>query len=175
MTYLFIIIILLLPTVLIALAMVYSVFLNAPWVPLRRKSIDKMLETAGLKAGERVIDLGSGDGRIVIRAAGRYGAKAVGVELNPFLVLFSGLDIAARGLSHKARIIRQNIFDANISDADLITLYLFPEANRDLENKVMQELKPGARAVSYAFIFPNWQPDKVVRSGAGNIYLYSKK
>jgi hypothetical protein len=152
----------------------FSIFLNAPWVPLSYKKIDKMLEMADLRPYELIVDLGSGDGRVLMRAVKHFGALGRGVELNPVMAWFSRLDLFLRGLGPRVEIKRQNMFEADITKADVVALYLFPKANKALESKIMNEIKPGCRVVSYAFSFPNWQPTKKQLYGPGYIYLYIK-
>jgi SAM-dependent methyltransferase len=155
-------------------AMAASLFTNAPWVPLRGRIIDKMLELAELKPGELLVDLGSGDGRVVIRAANKFAARGLGIELNPILVWFSRLEALFRGLRARVKIKRENIFKADLSSADVVALYLFPEISKALGPKLQRELKPGARVVSVAFGLGGWTPVRTVNVGAQKVYFYKK-
>lgn len=151
-----------------------SILFDAPWVPLRISTVDRMLEMAHIKPGELVMDLGSGDGRVLIRAARKHKARGVGVEINPLMAWISRLDIGMRRLGNNIEVRRQNMHKADISKADVIITYLMPRANERLEKKVMNEAKHGARVVSYAFNYPNWSHTHKERAGAGNIFYYVK-
>src|SRR3989338_7603783 len=96
---------------------------GAPWVPAPREKIDKMLKMLKVKPNEVVYDLGSGDGRILIWAAKKFGAKGVGVEIDPLRVFYSRILIKIKGLSSKIKIIRQNILETDVSEADVVTLF----------------------------------------------------
>lgn len=153
----------------IAVSMMLSSFMGAPFVPTGGRKVRRMLELAQLKKGEKLYELGAGDGRFVIAAAQR-GVNAVGVEINPFQVWWCNMRIALKGLSHTAKVIRGNIFDQNLRSADVITCYLLPETNKRLQPKLLRELKPGARIVSNAFRFHGWDP--VAIDTKEHLYLY---
>ncbi len=118
-----------------------------------------MLELAQIRPGEVVFDLGSGDGTLVLAAA-RAGAKAIGIEINPFLVVFSRLRIKRQGLREKANIISADFRISSLSTADVVFMYLLPNTVKNLQEKLLRELKPGARIVSNSFPFPAWLPAK---------------
>lgn len=147
-----------------------SIFLDAPWVPTTRKLIRKMLTLAELKPDETLYDLGSGDGRILLMAATEFKAKAVGIELNPVLVALSNFRILLRGLQNRVRVRWGNIFLRDISDADVVTMYLLQSTNDGMKEKLRTELKPGARIVSYTFTFPDWEPIKTDKKWKLNLY-----
>jgi cyclopropane fatty-acyl-phospholipid synthase-like methyltransferase len=140
-----------------------------------------MLQLAELKAGEKMFDLGSGDGRIVIMAAQRFHADAVGVEIDSKMVKQSLERIRRFGLEKTARIVQGDLLQQNYSSADVVTVYLMPEA---MDGKVQplldRQLKKGARVVAHDFEFRNWTPEKVENiddDGEGRshaIYLYRK-
>ncbi|MHA1300976.1 MAG: SAM-dependent methyltransferase [Candidatus Helarchaeota archaeon] len=139
-----------------------SIFLDAPWVPTKKETIRKMLKFAELNPNEVLYDLGSGDGRIPIIAAQEFKVKrAVGIELNPFWVAISNLRIFTRRLQDKVQIIWGNIFMRNISEADVVTMYLLQVTNDRMKEKLKKELKPGSRIVSKVYIFQDWEPKKV--------------
>lgn len=140
---------------------------GAPYVPSGRKTIERMLDLATLKAGERMLDIGSGDGRIVIAAA-RRGTAAHGVELNPWLVWWSRLQARMWGLSSKAAFTCGNLWSFDTSDFDVVTVYGLSPIMRRLGEKLSRELKPGARVVSHGFRFPDWQAVQEV----DGVYLY---
>jgi cyclopropane fatty-acyl-phospholipid synthase-like methyltransferase len=147
-----------------------SIFLDAPWVPTSMKLIRAMLKLAELQPNETLYDLGSGDGRILVMAATEFKAKAIGIELNPLLVAYSNLRLLFRGLQNKVKIKWGNIFLRDISEADVVTMYLLQSTNNQLLEKLRTELKPGARIVSYVFTFPDWAPTKTNATLKLNLY-----
>jgi predicted RNA methylase len=133
-----------------------------------------MLEVANVKASDVVYDLGSGDGRIVITAARKYGARGVGIEIDPALVKKAGDNAVAAGVSDRVRFVTQNLFSADIGDANVVTLYLLQSINERLRPKLVRELKPGTRVVSHVFnMGPEWPPEKTVTVGASRIFLWT--
>jgi ubiquinone/menaquinone biosynthesis C-methylase UbiE len=153
----------------------------APYYPTPETIVEKMLQLAGLKAGEKMYDLGSGDGRIVIMAARKFHAQAIGIEIDPKMVKQSTEQIHKLGLDKTARVIEGDLLQQNYSSADVVAVYLMPEA---IDGKVQplldRQLKKGARIVSHDFEFRNWTPEKVENiddDGEGRshaIYLYRK-
>jgi protein-L-isoaspartate O-methyltransferase len=153
----------------------------APYYPTPETIVQKMLQLGGLKAGEKMFDLGSGDGRIVIMAAQKFHAEAVGVELDKDLCKQSLANIEKLGLEKSAHIIHGDLLKQNYSSADLVTVYLLPES---IDNKVQplldKQLKKGARVVAHDFEFKAWTPEKVENvadDGEGRshtLYLYRK-
>jgi precorrin-6B methylase 2 len=135
-----------------------------------------MLDIAALKAGETLYDLGCGDGRIVITAARRFGANAIGIELSKRLVDTATQQIKAADLSANAKVVQGNLLEADLSDADVVTIYLETGSNELLRPKLEKQLKPGARVVSHDFEVRGWKPSKVDKIHAYNrhhvIYLY---
>ncbi len=146
---------------------------GAPWVPLEPHVVNRILELTKVKPGDVFYDLGSGDGRMVIAAAS-LGAKAYGIEIDPFRVLYSRFCIFIFGLSGRAKIIHRNIFNVDLSSADIVTIYLLQETNDKLFIKLSRELKPNTRVVSAAFTFPKWKPITVDPNGPiyGPLHLY---
>jgi cyclopropane fatty-acyl-phospholipid synthase-like methyltransferase len=128
---------------------------------------EAMLELASVKAGDVVYDLGSGDGRIVILAAQKYGARGVGIELQPGLVELSRQAALKAGVAEKVTFRQENLFQADISDATVVVLYLWPSANDELEAKLRRELRPGTRIVSHWFGIGRWNPEVTVRAENG--------
>src|SRR5215472_16132002 len=126
----------------------------APFYPTPETIVEKMLQLGGLKAGEKVFDLGSGDGRIVIMAAKRFHAQAVGVELDKDLSARSMAEITKLGLQKTARIINGDLLQQDYSSAELVTVYLMPEAiNNKVQPLLDKQLKKGARVVAHDFEF----------------------
>jgi precorrin-6B methylase 2 len=128
------------------------------WVPTPYPLIEKMLDMAGVTARDYVIDLGSGDGRNVIMAAKR-GARALGVEYNPEMVELSRRSAAKEGVAERARFVQGDMFEADISQATVLALFLLPDNLRRLTPKFMSQLKPGTRLVMNGFSIPEWSPD----------------
>jgi SAM-dependent methyltransferase len=144
------------------------------YVPTPQAVVDAMLQLADVKAGDVVYDLGSGDGRIVIAAAQKYGARGVGVEIDPALVATATEAAATAGVSDRVRFVTQNLFSADISEATVVTLYLLQSINERLRPKLVRELKPGTRIVSHVFnMGPEWPPQQTLRAGRSPIYLWT--
>jgi SAM-dependent methyltransferase len=122
----------------------------------------EMLRLARVGPDDVVYDLGSGDGRIVIAAARDFGARGVGIELDPDLVTEAARNARRAGVVERTRFLRQDIFDADISEATVVTLYLWPDVNLRLRPKLLSQLKPGSRIVSHDFPIGDWQPERVV-------------
>lgn len=133
----------------------------APFVPTPQEVVDRMLELARVGPGDLLYDLGSGDGRIVITAAKRYGARAVGFEIDPALVTDSERNIKEAGVEHLAEIREEDIRTVDLSPATVVTMYLYPGANLRLRAAIMRQLKPGSRVVSHDFSMGDWKPDRV--------------
>jgi SAM-dependent methyltransferase len=130
------------------------------FVPTREAIADEMLKLANVTADDVVYDLGSGDGRIVILAAQKYGARGVGVELDPRLVETSRQVAREAQVADKVTFVVGDLFDAEISDATVVTLYLSYSVNRRLKPKLLRELRPGTRIVSHQFSMGTWAPEK---------------
>jgi SAM-dependent methyltransferase len=145
-----------------------DIYFAPTWEPV----VYEMLELARVERSDVVYDLGSGDGRIVILAAQKYGARGVGIELDPKLVAVSR-DVARQaGVDHLVTFIEGDLFKADISPATVVTLYLSPSVNRELEPKLKQQLKAGARIVSHQFPIGRWEPDTTVRAKGDNTDLF---
>jgi protein-L-isoaspartate O-methyltransferase len=153
----------------------------APYYPTPQTIVDKMLQLGGLKAGEKMYDLGSGDGRLVIMAAQKYHADAIGVELDKDLARQSMERIHKLGLERTAHIVNGDLLVQNYSSADLVTVYLLPDSiNNKVQPLLDRQLKKGARVVAHDFEFRTWTPEKVENiadDGEGRshtLYLYRK-
>jgi SAM-dependent methyltransferase len=152
----------------------------APFVPTPQEVVDRMLALAEVSREDLVYDLGSGDGRIVITAAKRYGAKAVGFEIDPALVKQSQRNIKEAGVEALAEIREEDVRTVDLSPASVVTMYLYPGANLRLRAEIQRQLKPGSRVVSHDFSMGDWRPDRVERmiDSAGlprTIYLWRIK
>jgi methyltransferase family protein len=132
---------------------------ETPYVPTPPDVVERMLDMANVKPGEYLIDLGSGDGRIVVTAAQR-GARAYGVDLNPKRVAEGVANAAKAGVSDRATFEVKDLFDTDISKADVVTTYLLPLVNLDLRPRLIEQMRPGARLVTHAFhMGDDWWPD----------------
>ncbi|PXA91697.1 SAM-dependent methyltransferase [Nostoc sp. 3335mG] len=145
---------------------------EVPYVPTPPEVVTGMLDLAELKAGERLIDLGSGDGRIPIAAAKR-GASALGVEIDHRLVTRARSLAQIADQSARARFVRADLFSVSLRDADVVTLYLLPDVNQRLKPKLLNELRPGARVVSHAFDMGDWTPDVARSIAERQVYLWT--
>jgi len=145
----------------------------APFVQTPLEVAKKMLDLSQIKSGEVLYDLGCGDGRLIILAAKDIGARSTGIELREDLVERARTEIKRLNLEDKVKVIQGNFFDVNISDANVITLYLTSSANERLRPKLEAELKPGARVVSHDFKVPGWKPIGIYDELLGHtIYTY---
>jgi SAM-dependent methyltransferase len=149
----------------------------APFVPTPQEIVLRMLELAEIKPGDVLYDLGSGDGRIVITAAKKYGIKAVGFEINPALVEESRETAKREGLEHLVEFREQDVRHVDFRAASVVTMYLYPAATLRLRSALRSQLKPGARVVSHKFGMGDWAPLKTeqLKDSAGldrTIYLW---
>jgi 16S rRNA G966 N2-methylase RsmD len=135
---------------------------GGPYVPTPQTVVDKMLETAGVGAGDFVIDLGSGDGRIVLTAATRYKAGGMGVDIDAELVDRANASARQLGVADRVQFHVLDVLKADVSKATVMTLYLLPGMMANLRRKLLAELRPGARIVSHDFVFDEWKPDRTV-------------
>ena len=155
------------------ISMMWTAPAGAPWLPTSRKQVRRMLALAGVQSGEVVYDLGSGDGRVLFIAAREFGARAVGIELDPLRYAWTQMWIALLGLRGQVRVIWGNFFTQDISEAGVVTVYLLPKTNIRLWRKLWGELHPGARIVSSVFIFPGIVPAHIDKEA--HLYLYEVK
>jgi len=134
---------------------------EVPFVTTPRPVVEAILDLAGLGPADTLIDLGSGDGRIVIAAAGR-GANALGVEIDPRLVELATQRAQQAGIAERARFVRQDLFETDLRPATVLTLYLLPDVNLALRPRILEMLAPGARVVSHDWDMGDWRPDRTV-------------
>ena len=134
-----------------------------PFVPTPIAVVDKMLELAKVKKGDVVYDLGSGDGRIVIRAAKKYGVKAVGIEMDQSLLVQARQDAQAAGVGHLVEFRAEDAMKIDLSPATVVTLYMLPWFNEAMKPNLKKYLKPGARIVAHDFGIEGWEPDETVK------------
>jgi hypothetical protein len=155
---------------------------SSPYVPTPQRVVDEMLRMGKVTAKDMVIDLGSGDGRINITAAAKLGARGFGVDLDPELVRYANAAAAKAGVADRAQFFQRDIFDTDLSKADVVTMYLLPEVNMMARPKLLAELRPGTRVVTHDYHFEDWLPDdrimlevpekKVGTPGIAYIYVW---
>lgn len=146
--------------------------LDVPYAETRYELVEAMLEMADVQPEERVIDLGTGDGRILIVAARDFGASGLGVDIDPSLVRDAQANASAAGVAERTEFRAEDLFDTPIADADVLTMFLLPEVNMRLRPRILDEMRPGTRVVSHAFDMGDWQPDDEVRVGGAHAYLW---
>ncbi len=139
---------------------IWPTFFGAPWVPTKRELIHRMMKLAEVGPADTVYDLGCGDGRILIIAAREYGARAVGVEIEPLKYILCQFLITVLGLRKQVTIHLGNFFNHDLSDATVVVCYLLKDTNKQLLKKFHQELAPGTRVLSNIFTFPKMDPVK---------------
>ena len=148
----------------------------APFVATPMDLVEKMLELAKVTSSDVVYDLGSGDGRIVMYAAEKYGAKAVGVELDKDLASESQKEVRRRKLEDRAKIIQGDLFETDLTPATVVAVYLLQAANRRLSPIMEKDLRPGTRVVAHDIRIPDWKPVEELSIDSGGvqhfIYLY---
>ena len=133
--------------------------LDVPYVPTHQMVVDEMLAMADVKGSDILYDLGSGDGRIPITAAKKFGTRGVGIDLNPVRVKEANENAQKEGVTDKVRFIEGDLFKADFSEATVLTLYLLPEVNLRLRPQILQ-MKPGTRVVSHNYDMGDWKPEK---------------
>ncbi len=142
---------------------------SVPYVPTPQEVVERMLEIAKVTTSDYVIDLGSGDGRIVITAAKKHGARGFGVDLNPVRISEANENARKAGVTDKVAFYQRDLFETDVSEATVITMYLLPRVNLELRPKLL-ELKPGTRLVSHDFSMGDWKPDAQVQMDAKDKY-----
>jgi ribosomal protein L11 methylase PrmA len=145
---------------------------DVPYVPTPQEVVDEMLKLGEVKKGDILFDLGSGDGRIVITAAQRFGVDGTGVDIDPERIAEANENANKAGVNGKVRFIQGDLFEADLSKASVVTLYLLPRINMKLRPKLWKELKVGARVVSHSFDMEDWKPTKTAQVNGRTIYLW---
>jgi SAM-dependent methyltransferase len=142
------------------------------FVPTPSDIVDTMLKMAGVTKKDTVYDLGCGDGRIIITAAQKYGARGVGIDIDPDRVQEATANVRKAGVADRVKIIRGDLFEADISPATVVTLYLLTELNLKLRPKLLRDLNPGTRVVSHAFAMGDWKPERTADVSGTTVYLW---
>ncbi|MBN8729904.1 MAG: class I SAM-dependent methyltransferase [Acidobacteria bacterium] len=145
---------------------------EVPFVPSPDEVIEAMLKLAETTPQDTVYDLGCGDGRIVVMAAKQFGASSVGIDIDPDRIQEANQFARENGVTDKVKFREQDLFQADIHEATVVTLYLLTTVNRKLRPKLQKELKPGTRVVSHQFDMGDWQPEKRILVGGRPIYLW---
>jgi hypothetical protein len=147
--------------------------LDVPYVPTPQPVVDTMLKLAKVKRGDVLYDLGSGDGRIVITAAKRYGVSGTGVDIDPDRIREANANARKAGVAKLVRFVNDDLFKVDLREASVVTLYLLPRINLQLKPKLLEELRPGTRIVSHGFDMGDWKPERVVTVGTSTLYLWT--
>ena len=149
---------------------------DVPYVPTTEPAVAAMLKLAGVKKADVVYDLGCGDGRIVINAAKNFGARGVGIDINPVRIGEAKENAKKAGVENLVRFEENDLFQADIHEATVVTLFLLPQINLKLRPKLLQDLKPGTRIVSNTFDMGDWKPEKeaIVPESEVDSYLSHK-
>jgi ribosomal protein L11 methylase PrmA len=143
------------------------------YVPTPEEVVEAMLQVANVTKNDVVYDLGSGDGRIPVTAAKKYGARGVGIDIDPQRIKEANENVAKNGVGDKVKIMNADLFTTDISEATVVTLYLLPSLNVKLMPKLMKELKPGTRIVSHAFDMGDWKPEKELDVNGRKVYFWT--
>jgi precorrin-6B methylase 2 len=147
---------------------------DVPYVPTPQAVVDRMLQIANVTDNDVVYDLGSGDGRIPITAVRQYNVqRAVGVDINPQRISEANQNAQSANVTDQVEFREQDLFETDLSEASVVTLYLLPDVNLRLRPKLLSELKPGSRIVSHAFDMGDWEPEQVERVGSSTIYYWT--
>ena len=142
------------------------------YVPTREPVVAAMLEMANVNSDDIVYDLGSGDGRIVIAAAKEYGARGVGIDIDPKRIAESNENAEKAGVTDKVEFIEADLFESDFSEASVVTLYLLSSLNEKLRPSLLEQLEPGTRVVSHAFDMGDWEPEEVRKVDGATVYLW---
>ena len=143
------------------------------YVPTPQDVVDEMLKLGRVGKGDILYDLGSGDGRIPVTAAKRYGIRATGIDIDPQRIQEANENAKKNGVTHLVQFRQEDLFKAKFADATVVTLYLLPDLNVKLRPRLLAELKPGTRIVSHQFDMGTWKPERKVELNGRTIYLWT--
>jgi SAM-dependent methyltransferase len=146
---------------------------DVPYVPTPEAVVQRMLELGEVGPDDVIYDLGSGDGRIVITAAEQYGSRGVGIDIDPQRIQEANTNAQAAGVTNRVEFRQQDLFQADFSEATVVTLYLLPEVNLRLRPQLLEQLQPGTRIVSHAFDMGDWEPEQVEEVDGRTIYVWT--
>ena len=142
------------------------------YVPTPQELVEDMLRLADVRRGDVLYDLGSGDGRIPVTAAKKYGIRAVGIDIDPQRIREAQANAKRKGVSRLVTFRQQDLFKADFREATVVTLYLLPELNLKLRPQLLKQLKPGTRVVSHQFDMGDWKPDKTLEANGRTVYFW---
>jgi Methyltransferase domain len=145
---------------------------DVPYVPTPQSVVDAMLKVAKVGKNDVLYDLGSGDGRIVVTAAQKFGTQGVGIDIDPQRIAEANQNAQKAGVSDRVKFVQQDLFNTDLSKATVVTLYLLPDINLKLRPKLFKELKPGTRIVSHAFHMGDWKPQQTLNVDGKTIYYW---
>ncbi len=143
------------------------------YVPTPQEVVDTMLEVAKVSKDDLVYDLGCGDGRIVVTAAKKYGARGVGIDIDPQRIKEANANVASAGVGDRVRIMQADLFATDFREATVVALYLLPSLNVKLRPKLWAELKPGTRIVSHDFDMGDWAPERKIAVGSRTVFYWT--
>jgi SAM-dependent methyltransferase len=143
------------------------------YVPTPPAVVEQMLKVAKVGATDLIYDLGCGDGRIIITAAKTYGARGVGIDIDPQRIQEANENAREAGVTDRVRFLNEDLFEADISKASVVTLYLLDSLNEKLRPKLLRELKPGTRIVSHDFKMGDWQPEQTIEMDGHSVYFWT--
>ena len=143
------------------------------YVPTPEAVVEAMLQVANVTKNDIVYDLGCGDGRIPVTAAKKYGARGVGIDIDPQRIKEANANVEKNGVGDLVKIVQGDLFEQDLSQATVVTLYLLPSLNVKLMPKLMKELKPGTRIVSHAFDMGDWKPEKELDVEGRKVYFWT--
>jgi ribosomal protein L11 methylase PrmA len=143
------------------------------YVPTPQEVVEAMLQVANVTKDDIVYDLGCGDGRIPVTAAKKYGARGIGIDIDPQRIKEANENVQKSGVADKVKIMNADLFTTDISEATVVTLYLLPSLNQKLMPKLKSELKPGTRIVSHAFDMGDWKPEKELDVNGRKVYYWT--
>lgn len=158
---------------LMVMGVTYGMAQDVRYVPTQQAVVDAMLELAGVTESDVVYDLGCGDGRIVVTAAKTYGARGKGIDIDPQRIKEANENAQNAGVTDKVTFEQANLFESDVSEASVVTLYLLNSLNLKLRPMLLEQLKPGTRIVSHAFNMGDWEPDETKQVQGATIYLWT--
>lgn len=142
------------------------------YVPTPQEVVEDMLRLADVKKGDVLYDLGSGDGRIPVTAARKYGVRAIGIDIDPDRIREAKANAKKSGVTRLVQFRQQDLFETNFAEATVVTLYLLPELNLKLRPQLLAQLRPGTRVLSHQFDMGDWRADKTLETNGRTVYLW---